>query len=338
MHSGNLHCSPDPVEAWHGDRTCLVLLSRLCPNSSSCARLGSIGTIVCTCAKVPTSHSCWSLHKPPKSDSALLLPEALLLVPSGLLLEASVLLEDEEDSDARSASADGTAEDVMEEALSDVWEDSEADAEFADSEAADSADDMPSVSSEGCHMKAPTYACALPADKTGLIQERRAHVRKHENGSCAWWYKLFSRHKPGGRYTWQCVKHLTACNDAIGKRHISMNSKRKCPYLRVIGMTEFTQPLPAAFQIQDLVNELGVIHSHRLQAAREQRPSLQRHRKHLKSGQSCRKQTVLLVSCFTERGLQSHSSALAHTSRCRCSGEEGTSAPAAGSFFIDSTP
>lgn len=123
-------------------------------------------------------------------------------------------------------------------------------------------------------------------------------------------YSAGTRPVAGRLCTWQCVKHLTACIHAIGKRHISMNSKRKCPYLRVIDMTEFTQPLPAAFQIQDLVNELGVIYSHRLQAAREQRPSLQRHRKHLKSGQSCRKLTVLLVRCFTERGLQSHSSAL----------------------------
>ena len=79
-----------------------------------------MGTMVCTCAKVPTSHSCCSLVGPPKSDSAVPLPEGLLVVPSGLRLEASDMLEEEEESDDVSASADGTGADVLVAALSDV--------------------------------------------------------------------------------------------------------------------------------------------------------------------------------------------------------------------------
>lgn len=92
-------------------------------------------------------------------------------MPSGLLLlEASELLEGvEEEWDAASVSAEGTADDVVEEALSDECEDADSESEIADSEAADSADDMPSESADGCHMKAPTYACALSTDNTSPV-------------------------------------------------------------------------------------------------------------------------------------------------------------------------
>ena len=86
----------------------------------------------------------------------MLLPEGL---PSGLLLEAPEVLE-EADSEGLADSSEGMEEDVVDEASSDVCEDVEAKSEAADSEAADSAGDIPSLSS-GFHMKAPTYACAL---------------------------------------------------------------------------------------------------------------------------------------------------------------------------------
>lgn len=161
-----------------------------------------MGTMVCTCAKVPTSHSCWSLIRPPKSDSTLPLPEGLLAVPSGLLLEASDMLEVEEKWDAVSASADGTEEVVLAAALSDDGEPSES--EVADSEAADSAEDMPSDSSEGCHMNAPTYACALQQECKARSC-RADGLYRHAKGSQsqAQGYKLLSMLQ-GNQ---QCIQH-----------------------------------------------------------------------------------------------------------------------------------
>ncbi len=151
-----------------------------------------MGTMVCTCANVPTSHNWSALVNPPKSDSAVLLPEGLLAVLSKPLLEASELLEREEE-ESEAASAEGTEEDV---APCDC-EDPDSESEFAESEAADSADDMPFESSDGCHMKAPTYACALQAHRTPLLwwpmHVRRAcrwkpSSRTEANSICtAWW-------------------------------------------------------------------------------------------------------------------------------------------------------
>ncbi len=79
----------------------------------------------------------------------------------GLLPAAS---EEEGSDDAESASAAGTADDVLAGCWSDTYEEVDGKSDAAeledDSEPADSAADMPS-SPLGFHMKAPTYACAL---------------------------------------------------------------------------------------------------------------------------------------------------------------------------------
>lgn len=126
-------------------------------------------------------------------------------MPSGLLLEASDKLEVEEELDAVSASADGTGETVLVAALSDDV--AASDSELADSEAADSADDMPSVSSEGCHMKAPTYACALQQEWLQL------YGREWRMQACTSKKKLRTRlqatqHAPGQSADIACISQF----------------------------------------------------------------------------------------------------------------------------------
>jgi len=84
----------------------------------------------------------------------------------GLLPAAS---EEEGSDDAESASAAGTADDVLAGCWSDAYEEVDGKSDAAeledDSEPAESAADMPS-SPLGFHMKAPTYACALFKSRT----------------------------------------------------------------------------------------------------------------------------------------------------------------------------
>jgi len=93
----------------------------------------------------------------------------------GLLPAAS---EEEGSDDAESASAAGTADDVLAGCWSDAYEEVDGKSDAAeleeDSEPADSAADMPS-SPLGLHMKAPTYACALfKSHRYGVSSHLRA--------------------------------------------------------------------------------------------------------------------------------------------------------------------
>lgn len=127
----------------------------------------------------------------------------------GLLPAAS----EEEGSDgAESASAAGTADDVLAGCWSDAYEEVDGKSDAAeledDSEPADSAADMPS-STLGFHMNAPTYACAL-------VKSCRCDVSSHwhnTNPSANFTTELFkgqyrmdARDKGAGllRSKWQC--------------------------------------------------------------------------------------------------------------------------------------
>jgi len=99
----------------------------------------------------------------------------------GLLPAAS---EEEGSDDAESASAAGTADDVLAGCWSDAYEEVDGKSDAAeledDSEPADSAADMPS-SPLGFHMKAPTYACAL--------------FKSHRCGVSSYWDTLQPQYK-----------------------------------------------------------------------------------------------------------------------------------------------
>ncbi len=191
----------------------------------------------------------------------------------GLLPAAS---EEEGSDDAESASAAGTADDVLAGCWSDAYEEVDGKSDAAeledDSEPADSAADMPS-SPLGLHMKAPTYACAL--FKSHMLVPCSNHIDVVCQAICVHCKTSANFKSLQGQYRMEhwgrsaVVRVAMACY-----RHAWMIEKAEaaepCTECEMhTGSGLCCTSSPASLELQNFIYQLWIMHRYRLQATRK---------------------------------------------------------------------